>query len=359
MAMAVSPSIISLLFVLLMEFLCLAHAFEFHVGGDDGWTLKPTKYYNHWAERYRFQINDEIVFKYKKGHDSVLVVNENDYSKCNKENPIKILKDGDSKFKFEKSGPFFFISGHNQNCEKGEKLIVVVLSDRHRNTTHNAPSPPPHTPLKPPSSSPSPSPVAHHSPTPSHAPPTHSPSPSPAAHHSPTPSHAPHAHPPSHSPSPSPVAETPSHTARPHSNSPAPSPAAKPTAYTPPVESPSPITHHSPTPSHAPPHVQPPHSNSPAPSPATKSTTHAPRVEPPSRSPSPSTHEAESPKKHDGGAPQSDHYAPAPHAYSPAAFLPPHHAPAPAPSAASRFGGSLVVIVGFGIAATMISAGFV
>ncbi|KAL7145423.1 hypothetical protein ABFS83_07G083100 [Erythranthe nasuta] len=304
-----------------MEFLCLVHAVQFYVGGEDGWTLKPSENYIHRAERYRFQINDEIVFKYKKGHDSVFVVNENDYSKCNKENPIKILKDGDSKFKFEKSGPFFFISGHNQNCEKGEKFIVVVLSDRHRNTTHNAPSPRPETPLKPPSHSPSPSPspsmnkpptsapITHHSPTPSPAakspthvppvkPPSHTPSPSSAApapitHRSPSPSpaaksptyHVPPVKPPSHSPSqfpaaptpithhspsPSPVAKSPTHAplVKPPSHLPSPSPAA-----------PSPITHHSPTPSpaaktplHAPPTQ--PHSNSPVPSPAAKSTTH-------------------------------------------------------------------------------------
>ncbi|XP_012848257.1 PREDICTED: extensin-like [Erythranthe guttata] len=300
-------SIMSLLFVILTEFSCLVHALKFYVGGDDGWNLKPSKNYIHCADDIAFRSTmKSVLFKYKKGHDSVLVVNENDYSKCNKENPIKILKEGDSKFKFEKSGPFFFISGHNQNCEKGEKLIVVVLSDRHRNTTHNAPSPLPETPLKPPSHSPSPSPspsmnkppalapVAHHSPTPSHAPPTHSPSPSPAAHtaithHSPTPSpaaksptHAPPVKPPSHSPSPSPAA--PAHITH---HSPSPSPASKSPTHAPPVKppshSPSPalITHHSPNPSpaaktplHAPPAQ--PHSKSPAPSPAAKSTTHVP-----------------------------------------------------------------------------------
>ncbi|KAL7087122.1 hypothetical protein ACP275_13G046500 [Erythranthe tilingii] len=339
--MAMAVSIMSLLLVILMEFLCLVHALKFYVGGDDGWTLKPSENYIHWDERYRFQVNDEIVFKYKKEHDSVLVVSENDYSKCNKENPIKILKDGDSKFKFEKSGPFFFISGQNQNCEKGQKLIVVVLSDRHRNTTHNAPSLPPETSLKPPSSSPSPSPATTKT-VPPVKPPSHSPSPSPAinkpptkapiTHHSPTPSpaaksptHAPPVKPPSHSLSPSPVAPPPiTH------HSPIPSPAAKSPTHAPRVKPPShsaspspaapaPITHYSPTPSpaakiplHAPPAQQ--HSNSPAPSPAAKSTTHVP----PSRSPSPSSHkhspspstEAESPKKHNG-APQPDHYAPA------------------------------------------------
>ncbi|GFP92087.1 early nodulin-like protein 2 [Phtheirospermum japonicum] len=141
-----------------MGVLCSSNAHRFYVGGDDGWTLHPSRNYNHWAEKYRFLINDELVFKYKKGHDSVLVVNRNDYSKCNKENPMKALKSGDSSssiFKLEKSGPFFFISGHDQNCEKGQKLDIIVLSPRHHNIT--------------PSSAPK-APTIHHSPTPSPSP---------------------------------------------------------------------------------------------------------------------------------------------------------------------------------------------
>ncbi|KAL7129116.1 hypothetical protein ABFS83_13G042000 [Erythranthe nasuta] len=274
--MAMAVLIMSLLFVILMEFLCLVHALNFYVGGDDGWTLEPSENYIHWAERYRFQVNDEIVFKYKKGHDSVLVVSENNYSKCNKENPIKILKDGDSKFKFEKSGSFFFISGHNQNCEKGQKLIVV-------------------TSLKPPSSSPSPSPATTTT-VPHVKPPSHSPSPSPAMNKPPTP--APITR---HSPTSSPAAKSPTHAppVKPPSHSPSPSPAVQ-----------APITHHSPIPLHAPPARK--HSISPAPSPVAKSTTHVR----PSCSPSPSSHkhspspstEAELPTKHNG-APQPDLHA--------------------------------------------------
>jgi hypothetical protein len=54
------------------------------------------------------------VFKYKKGSDSMLAVNQDNYNSCNKKNPIKKLEDGDSEFSFDKSGPFFFISGKDQ-----------------------------------------------------------------------------------------------------------------------------------------------------------------------------------------------------------------------------------------------------
>lgn len=71
------------------------------------------------------------MFKYKKGSDSVLVVRQDDYNKCSSGNPILKLDDGDSVFKFERSGPFFFVSGKKSNCDKGQKLIIVVLAVRH------------------------------------------------------------------------------------------------------------------------------------------------------------------------------------------------------------------------------------
>ena len=43
-----------------------------------------------------------IVFNYKKDSDTVLVVNNDDYEKCNKKNPIKKFEDGDSEFQFDR-----------------------------------------------------------------------------------------------------------------------------------------------------------------------------------------------------------------------------------------------------------------
>ncbi|XP_045799492.1 early nodulin-like protein 2 [Trifolium pratense] len=143
---------IPLLFVLFTALLVsTSQAFKLDVGGSDGWTLNPSENYNHWAGRYRFQINDVIVFKYKKGSDSVLEVKKEDYEKCNKTNPIKKFEDGETEFTFDKSGPFYFISGKDQNCEKGQKLTLVVISPR----KHTSPSV--STPTSPPKSSPSPS----------------------------------------------------------------------------------------------------------------------------------------------------------------------------------------------------------
>ncbi|KAK2355259.1 early nodulin protein [Trifolium repens] len=139
---------IPLLFVLFTALLVSTpQAFKLDVGGTDGWTLNPSENYNSWSGRNRFQINDVIVFKYKKGSDSVLEVKKEDYEKCNKTNPIKKFEDGETEFTLDRSGPFYFISGKDENCEKGQKLTLVVISPR-KNT-----SPSVSTPSSPPSPS--------------------------------------------------------------------------------------------------------------------------------------------------------------------------------------------------------------
>ncbi|XP_057461833.1 uncharacterized protein LOC130752060 [Actinidia eriantha] len=205
---------LSFVFVILVCLLGSSQAYNFYVGGKDGWELQPSESYDHWAGRNRFQVNDSSVisflyihiylymymhlvcrfneephkvldkkiilfsknhvsiiifhfifsflaqiftsylifhfslsvFKYNKGSDSVLVVAKEDYQNCYKSNPIQTLDGGDSVFKFDRSGPFYFISGYGDHCEKGQKLIVVVLAVR--NATHKSPTP---SPLSPPS----------------------------------------------------------------------------------------------------------------------------------------------------------------------------------------------------------------
>ncbi|XP_074357114.1 early nodulin-like protein 14 [Apium graveolens] len=139
-----------------------SQAHEFHVGGKRGWGLKPSKRYKDWACKTRFQVGDSLVFRYKNGTDSVLVVDRDDYATCNKSSPIRILENNGehSKFELDHWGLFYFISGKADNCKKGEKIVILVIAPR--NSTHTSPSP-----------APSPAPVIHDFPP--------SPSPSPTA----------------------------------------------------------------------------------------------------------------------------------------------------------------------------------
>ena len=83
----------------------------------------------------------------------MLVVTKDQYNSCNTTSPKQSLTDGESVFKFDRSGPFYFISGTGDNCKKGQKLIVIVLAVR--NKTRHAP-PPSTAPVPKPPMSPSP-----------------------------------------------------------------------------------------------------------------------------------------------------------------------------------------------------------
>ncbi|KAJ8485910.1 hypothetical protein OPV22_018395 [Ensete ventricosum] len=168
-----------LLVGVLMGLMTSSGAYDFDVGGRDGWVSNPSESYDKWAGRNRFQVNDTLVFRYRKEVDSVLVVTKQDYDACNASNPIQKLEGGDSAFKFDRSGPFYFISGVPESCRKGQKLAVVVLAIRNQN-----PSPPP--PSSPPSLTPSPSPSSSTSPSPSPTSPVPAPTPSPTPSPSPS-----------------------------------------------------------------------------------------------------------------------------------------------------------------------------
>lgn len=136
---------------------------EFIVGGAKGWDVSVAKSYNQWAEANRFQIGDSLVFNYDAGQDSVLQVTQDDYTNCNIQSPIKHYSDGHSVFQFDKSGPYYFISGNKDNCLKNEKLVVIVLADRSNSSSNQ-------TTTSPPISAPSPSPSNSSETTPSPAP---------------------------------------------------------------------------------------------------------------------------------------------------------------------------------------------
>ncbi|KAL2337013.1 hypothetical protein Fmac_011459 [Flemingia macrophylla] len=120
------------------------HTKELLVGGKiDSWKIPSSQSdsLNQWAERSRFRVDDYLVWKYESGKDSVLEVTREAYANCNISNPIKEYSDGKTKVKLDHPGPFYFISGAKGHCEKGQKVIVVVMSPRH--TISPAPSPAP------------------------------------------------------------------------------------------------------------------------------------------------------------------------------------------------------------------------
>ncbi|KAF8052514.1 hypothetical protein N665_1549s0001 [Sinapis alba] len=103
------------------------------VGGSDGSWKVPDSHnnsLNHWAEKNRFKVGDILVWKYDAKVDSVLQVTKEDYASCNTTKPLKQFIDGDTKLELEHSGLYFFISGAPDHCVKGEKITLLVLSER-------------------------------------------------------------------------------------------------------------------------------------------------------------------------------------------------------------------------------------
>ncbi|XP_024029135.1 early nodulin-like protein 3, partial [Morus notabilis] len=82
-------------------------------------------------------------FVYPADKDSVLLVNQDDYNNCNTDHPLQKYDGGHTVYTFEKSGPHYFISGTNDNCQKNEKVVVVVLAERGNRTDSSAPTPSP------------------------------------------------------------------------------------------------------------------------------------------------------------------------------------------------------------------------
>lgn len=141
-----------------------ATGYEFKVGGPGNWSVPSdpnTGTYSQWAKRSRFQIGDTIVFNYPADKDSVLLVNKDDFTNCNTASPLEKYSDGNTMFKFNHSGPFYFISGVQDNCKKNEKVVITVLANR---SNHSSASPP--SPSTSETNSPSPAPAGEEAPSP-------------------------------------------------------------------------------------------------------------------------------------------------------------------------------------------------
>lgn len=66
-----------------------------------------------------------VEFEYQK--DSVMVVSQEEYDKCRSAHPMFFSNDGNTVYKLDRAGLFYFISGVSGHCERGLKMTVKVL----------------------------------------------------------------------------------------------------------------------------------------------------------------------------------------------------------------------------------------
>ncbi|MCL7027341.1 hypothetical protein MKW94_017845 [Papaver nudicaule] len=134
--MAISSRMVALsISLVLVNLIMFSEAKDFLVGGkSNGWEVPSSPQsqpLNQWAQSSRFQLGDSLIWKYETGKDSVLQVTRENYLNCVSTKPIAEYKDGNNtKVVLNKSGPYYFISGAKGHCEKGQKLIVVVMAPR-------------------------------------------------------------------------------------------------------------------------------------------------------------------------------------------------------------------------------------
>ncbi|KAM0831543.1 hypothetical protein ACQ4PT_065465 [Festuca glaucescens] len=134
--------------LLLRSFIVLAFAAgsqakDFIVGGpSDGWKVPAmSDVLNKWASTNGFHVSDNLVFKFDAAADSVLEVSQDDYNRCSTASPINTYKTSDVSVPLPRSGRHYFVSGTPGNCDKGERLIVVVMSEKHGRRPGSAPVP--------------------------------------------------------------------------------------------------------------------------------------------------------------------------------------------------------------------------
>lgn len=65
-------------------------------------------------------------FKYRK--DSVMEVSVEDYKKCNSSHPNFFSNTGNTVYHLNHSGYFYFMSGVSGHCERGQRMIIKVIS---------------------------------------------------------------------------------------------------------------------------------------------------------------------------------------------------------------------------------------
>lgn len=84
-----------------------------------------------------------LDFKYK--NDSVVVVDREACGKCSAADPLVFFDNGNTTFRFDRYGFFYFISGSQGHCEAGQRLIVRVMVHPATSGVSGSPVPAPAT----------------------------------------------------------------------------------------------------------------------------------------------------------------------------------------------------------------------
>lgn len=68
-------------------------------------------------------------------------VNKEDYNNCNSTQPNYFSNKGNSVFSLDDAGTFYFISGASGHCERGQRMVVRVMSPQESYNPTASPAP--------------------------------------------------------------------------------------------------------------------------------------------------------------------------------------------------------------------------
>ncbi|KMZ58846.1 Early nodulin-like protein 3 [Zostera marina] len=118
-------------FLALLLLLLPAFSLPFDVGDDSGWVV-PNDHndsrYNDWASTNRFITGDTLRFRYRKKDSLMVVGTKKEYRDCNTSQPLYFANNGDTVYKLNAPGTYYFISGILGHCQDGERMIVKVMN---------------------------------------------------------------------------------------------------------------------------------------------------------------------------------------------------------------------------------------
>ncbi|KAM3315332.1 hypothetical protein ACQJBY_033828 [Aegilops geniculata] len=104
-----------------------ASAVTYNVGDQGGWTLSTD--YSSWVSGKKFNVGDEIVFKYSTPAHDVVEVSKAGYDSCSIDGAINTLASGNDVITLNATGTRYFICGVPNHCSPTAAASMKVVID--------------------------------------------------------------------------------------------------------------------------------------------------------------------------------------------------------------------------------------
>ncbi|XP_037426101.1 mavicyanin-like [Triticum dicoccoides] len=104
-----------------------ASAVTYNVGEQGGWTLNTD--YSSWVSGKKFNVGDEIVFKYSSAAHDVVEVSKAGYDSCSIDGAINTFKSGNDVIPLSATGTRYFICGITGHCSPTAAASMKVMID--------------------------------------------------------------------------------------------------------------------------------------------------------------------------------------------------------------------------------------